>query len=47
MKANIVADPLELERQAKAAIGDKRKWMGRIERQRRQDRKDLGHKAVF
>src|SRR5260370_27807767 len=47
LKANIVADPLELERQAEPAIGDKRKWMSRVERQRRQDRKDLGHKTVF
>ena len=47
LKANIVADPLELERQAEPAIGDKRKWMSRVERERRQDRKDLGHKTVF
>ena len=47
LKPNIVADPLELERQAEPAIGDKRKRMSRVERQRRQDRKDLGHKPVF
>ena len=47
LKANIVADPLELERQAESAIGDKRKWMCRVERQRGQDREDLGHKTIF
>jgi hypothetical protein len=47
LKANIVADPLELECQAESTIGDKRKWMSRVERERCQDWKDLGHKSVF
>src|SRR5580704_11187509 len=47
LKTNAVADPLKLECQAEPAIGDKRKWMSRVERQRSQDRKDLCHKTVF
>ncbi len=47
LKTNIIPDPLELECQAEPAIGNERKWMSRVERQRCQDRKDLGHKTVF
>ena len=41
-----VADPVELQRQTEAAIGDKRKRMRRIERQRRQHREQIGHEAL-
>src|SRR3984893_6759422 len=47
LQPNTIADPLELQRQSKAAIGDKRERMSRINRERRQDRKDLGHEPVF
>src|SRR5712671_3927023 len=47
LQPNTIADPLELQRQTKAAIGDKRERMSRINRERRQDRKDLGHEPVF
>ena len=42
-----VTDPLELQRQAETAIGDKRKGMGRVDRQRGQDRKHIRHEPVF
>ncbi len=37
----------EFEDQAKAAIGNKRKRMGRVDRQRRQHREDLRHESIF
>src|SRR5690242_17784387 len=45
LKTDIIAYPLELERQAEATIGDERKWVSRVERERRQDRKHLCHEA--
>ena len=47
LQPHIVADPLELEGEAETAIGDERKRMGRIHRQRGQHRKDVGHEAPF
>ena len=47
LQPHIVADPLELKRQAEAAVGDKRKGMGRIHRKRGQHRKDVGHEVAF
>ena len=44
-----VAVPLgimELERQPHAAVGDEREGMGGIDRQRRQDREDVGHEPL-
>ena len=42
-----VADPIELQRQTEAAIRDERKRVRRIERQRRQHRKQIGHEVLF
>src|SRR5262249_54003336 len=42
-----VVDPLKFQREAKAAVGDKRERMGRVERERRQNWKHLGHEAIF
>ena len=47
LHAIAVADPLELQRQAEAAIGDERERMRRVDRERRQHREDLGHEALF
>src|SRR5215467_12325956 len=47
LQANAVADPFELERQTKTAIGDKRERMRWIDRERRQDREDFRHEPVF
>ncbi len=47
LQALAVADPLELQNQAKAPIGDKREGMRRIDRQRRQHRKHVGHELLF
>ena len=47
LQPDAVADPLQLQRQAEAAIGDKRKRMRRVDRQRRQHREDVGHEALF
>ena len=47
MQTHIVGDPLQLQRQAKAAIGDEREGMRRVHRQRGQHRKHVGHEALF
>ena len=42
-----VTHPVELQRQTEPAIGDKRKRVRRIERQRRQNRKQILHETLF
>ena len=47
LQPDAVADPLELQRQPEAAVGDERKRVRRVERQRRQHREQVGHEAFF
>ena len=47
LQAGAIGYPLQFEDEAKAAIGDKRKGMGGVDRERRQHRKDVRHEPLL